>query len=69
MHKIHIHIRPPHIDWHKYFTRKVIVLGGVAITFYVLGYISHSHYVFRGGEFAVGTLLEHLIFGVSTEEL
>lgn len=69
MNKVRIHIRPPRINWHLYFTRKVIVLGAVAITFYVIGYITRSHYIFRGGEFAVGTLLEHCIFGVTTEEL
>jgi hypothetical protein len=68
MHKVHIHIRPPQIHWRLYFTRKVITLVGVIIVLEIAAYLTHVHYFGRGGEFALGTLLEHCIFGVPFEE-
>lgn len=68
MKKVYIHLRPPHIHWRLYFTRKIITMGIVVAVVYVLGYMTGSHLFFRGGEFALGTLLEHCIFGVPFEE-
>ncbi len=61
-------IRPPKIHWRKYVTRKVIFLATFAIVSPYIAAWVHVELLSHAHELAVGTLFEHLIFGIPMEE-
>jgi hypothetical protein len=58
------HFRPPNIHWHLYFTRKVLMLGCLVAITYVVEYYTHIALINKAHELALGTLFEHLFFGI-----
>lgn len=62
------HIRPPRIHWRHYLTRKVLILGALVVATYIVGQQMHMGMFNRVHELTLGTLLEHLLFGIPFEE-
>lgn len=63
-----MHIRPPKIHWHMYFTRKVLILSTLVMLTYLLEEWTHAYLIGRTHELAMGTLFEHLLFGIPFHE-
>ena len=57
------------IHWRKYITRKVIILGVFGIVGYYIEHAFHVWYAGKGGEIAIGTVIEHILFEVPVEEV
>lgn len=65
---MNIHIRPPKIHWRLYLTRKVLILGTLVVASYYIEAWLHAPVVGRAHELAMGTLFEHLFFGIPFHE-
>jgi hypothetical protein len=63
------HIRPPKVHWRKFVERKVIMLTCVVVISPYLSEYLHLHLFNHIHELALGTLCEHLVFGVALEEV
>lgn len=65
MHIPHPHCRKPKIDWKLYFTRKVIILGGVVIVTYALHSVGvHQKAIETIHEFTATVFFEHIFIGI-----
>ena len=60
--------RPPKIHWRKYMTRKVIILACFVVASTCVNTYMHFALLDHAHELAMGTLFEHLIFGIPMEE-
>lgn len=63
-----IRVRPPKIHWRLYITRKVMLLGSLVIFTYYLELWTHMTLISKTHELAMGTLFEHLFFGIPFHE-
>lgn len=53
------------IHWQKFFTRKILVIAALVFALHLVDVMWHIHVAGRGGEMMMmGSLLEHLCFGV-----
>ena len=58
----------PKINWKKFISRKIIILAVCAAIGYSLEHYLHLWFAGKGGELALGTVVEHLFFEVPVEE-
>ena len=65
MHLPHMHIKHPKIDWKLYFTRKVIILGGVVVLTYAMKELGiHQRGIDTIHEFTATVFFEHIFIGI-----
>lgn len=56
-----------HIHWRKYLTRKVVILTIFGALGYMAEHYLHLWFAGKGGEIALGTVIEHVLFEVPVE--
>ncbi len=56
------------IHWRKYLTRKVIILTAFGLVGVYTEHVLHLWFLGKGGELAIGTVIEHLLFEIPIEE-
>jgi hypothetical protein len=63
-----IKTKPKKIHWRAYFERKFIFLLIFGVCCYALEHYWHLYIAGKGGELALGTVLEHAFFGIPMED-
>ena len=62
------HVRPPRSHWQHYLTRKVLILAGLVVVTYFVEQQMHTSVINHVHELTLGTLFEHVLFGIPFEE-
>lgn len=63
-----ITVKPPKVHWRLYCTRKVVALGTLVLITYYTEAWTHSYIISKTHELVLGTLFEHLFFGIPFHE-